>query len=312
MKTVLIISSFVSASHVGAGNSAFCLQRLGCETAILPTTLFGRHPGWGPPGGTRTPTDLLRSIWDGINAQNLKIDAVMTGYMGQVEHISLACEIIKTLRLKNPSLEVYVDPVMGDGPSHSQNLYALESGRLYIQEAVATALIQELLPLASFTTPNVWELCYIKNHTVSALEITNHSTSGHGPETLNSICEIANQCLPCDSLITSVPFNDKIGTMLNLRNRRSDPKDRLESVYVSHKKFARVPNGGGDALAGTFFAHRLNGETPVNALTKSTASIFEILEAANADDLGELPLIRKQNALINPKPLTPQSYPYDR
>jgi|GEM_PF-226381 len=290
MKTVLIISSFVSASHVGAGNSAFCLQRLGLETAILPTTIFGRHPGWGPPGGTLTPPDLLSQIWEGIRAQGLMFDAVMTGYMGHPEHIALSCEIITYLKRQNPALIVLVDPVMGDRTSKPGQLGA--TGQLYVKEPVARALIEDLLPLANITTPNLWELEYITQET---------------PTGLNAIYDITKRKLPCESLVTSVPItgktgNSEIGVMWNTSS---------ESYYVSHEKFLSVPNGGGDALAGTFFAHRLNGVAGQTALNAATSSIFEIMTAADLDDLGELPLIRKQDALLYPPALTLWTAPYD-
>lgn len=280
MKTVLIISSFVSASHVGAGNSAFCLQRLGIETAILPTTLFGRHPGWGMPGGMITSPELLKDIWGGVNAQDLAFDGIMTGYMGHIKHVELAAKIINTLRRSNPLLTVLVDPVMGD---HDKG----DTGRLYVKELIANAVIETLLPLADITTPNLWELEYI---------------TGQKPRDLNSVRQLALQALNCDNLITSVPHCEAIGVMWNTKDK---------STYTSHNKFKTVPNGGGDALAGTFLAHRLNGLSGERALLQSTSSIFEIMKAANSDDLGELPLIRKQNALLSPPALKTWNYPYD-
>jgi len=47
----------------------------------------------------------------------------------------------------------------------------------------------------------------------------------------------------------------------------------------------------------------LLGELRRDALAKSVASIFAMLSAAVERDLGELPLIREQNALEIAKPL---------
>jgi len=114
MKTVLLISSFVSSSQVGATASAFCLRRLGLEVIILPTTLFGRHPGWGAPGGQAVDHETLSSMWQAIKAQNIKFDAVMSGYMAAEDHIDLTVSIIKTVRSHNPSVKILVDPVKGE------------------------------------------------------------------------------------------------------------------------------------------------------------------------------------------------------
>ena len=274
MKTALIISSFVSASRVGATASAFCLRRLGVETAVLPTTLFGRHPGWGAPGGVKTPTDLLRDMWQGIKTQNIHFDAVMTGYMGDIDHVHLAAEIIAHVKSLNSEAHILVDPVMGD------------HGRLYISGNVANAIKDTLVPLADTITPNCWELEFI---------------TGLSAQTIQD-AETAAATLPCASVVTSVEEEGQIGALYY--------HDR-ENLYISHQKFARVPNGGGDSLAGTFLAHILNGLSETDSIARATASIFAIITAANEEDLGELPLVRLQDTLIAAPPLPIRKPPYD-
>lgn len=268
----LIMSSFVSASQVGAKASGFCLSRLGVETAILPTTLMGRHPGWGAPGGGATPASYLKEMWDGIAAQDLPIAGMMTGYMASTDHVDLAVEIIAYVKTANPGAIILVDPVMGDKKTN-------EDGRLYIPEAVAQAIKTKLLPLASLVTPNLWELEYLTG------------------ETLNSAAEAATavrEHLPCPAIVTSVPQGDGIGAIY---------VSGETALATTHKKFAAVPHGGGDALAGTLLAHLIQGETPRNALSQSVASIYALMSGYGEDDKGELPLIRLQSALTDAAPL---------
>ena len=236
---------------------------------MLPTTLFGRHPGWGAPGGTKTPPKLLREIWDGVAAQDITFDAIMTGYMGDIDHVALAVDIIKAEKMRNPDIHVLIDPVMGD------------HGRLYIPEDVARAIITDLLPLATIVTPNLWELDYL--------------TGDEAPA--NTIEDIAAKAstLSGSVIVTSVEHDGKIGTFY---------KDSDTQFYCAHRKFSSVPNGGGDSLAAVFLAHRLNGLPAEAALARATASIFTIIEAAQSDDLGELPLVRMQEALISAPPLS--------
>jgi len=134
---VLILSSTVASSRVGASAASFCLQRLGVETVVLPTTLMGRHPGWGLPGGGGVNAALLRDVWAGVAAQDLKFDAVLTGYMGETAHIDLSVEIIDHVRSRNPDAIIAVDPVMGD------------HGRLYIPKDRAAAIIERLIQKTS-------------------------------------------------------------------------------------------------------------------------------------------------------------------
>jgi len=266
MKTALVISSYVAASRVGATASAFCLRRLGIETMVVPTTVLGRHPGWGPPGGKALSADHLRSMWASIKAQNIKIDAVMTGYLADDEHIDVAAEIIADVKAANTDVIILVDPVMGD------------NGKLYVPENRAQALISKLLPLADITTPNAWELSFITGKTAANLKDIVDAAIG-----LNTAC-----------LVTSVPHNETIGAVF---------VDGPARYFVHHEEFSSVPHGGGDSLAATFLAHLLSGELRRDALAKSVASIFAILSAAIDTDVGELPLIREQDALIIAKPL---------
>lgn len=152
---VLILSSTVASSRVGVSAAGFCLQRLGIETVVLPTTLMGRHPGWGPPGGGATDAAMLRDVWTGVAAQNIMFDAVLTGYMGETAHIDLGAEIIESVRARNPDALIAVDPVMGD------------HGNLYIPEERAAAIISRLIPKADFITPNMWELDFIKTRSAA-------------------------------------------------------------------------------------------------------------------------------------------------
>jgi len=266
MKTVLVISSFVASSRVGATASAFCLRRLGVEAVVLPTTLMGRHPGWGPPGGGATQVEQLEDMWQAIRKQGLRFDAVFSGYMGHMDHVALTARIIREVKEENSNAIILVDPVMGD------------DGALYIPEDRAQAIRTDLLPLADILTPNVWELSY--------LTVTKANTA----TALAQSCKAWN----ADVLITSVPVENEIGALLVTSQ---------DGFLVQHKKFEKVPHGGGDALAATYLAHNLLGLSPRKALEFSVASIFEVMSAAKKLDAGELPLVRKQGALVSAPPL---------
>ena len=148
MATVLVISSQVAASRVGASAGAFVLRRLGHEAVVLPTVLLGRHPGWGAPGGGAVAASHLHSMWDAIRAQNLRFDAVQTGYFAHPAQIDLAADIIDTLQ---PST-VMVDPVIGD------------NGALYVPQTIAEPIRDTLLPRATLITPNLWEYDWLTRH----------------------------------------------------------------------------------------------------------------------------------------------------
>jgi pyridoxine kinase len=45
MARALILSSHVATSSVGGSAQALALAALGIEPVVVPTVLFGRHPG---------------------------------------------------------------------------------------------------------------------------------------------------------------------------------------------------------------------------------------------------------------------------
>ena len=267
MARILLISSLTAASHVGATVSAFVMRRLGVDVAVLPTTLFGRHPGWGAPGGGVTPPDMLRGMWEGVAAQVERrgsgFDAVMTGYMGDLDHVALSVEIIDTLKPEH----VLVDPVMGDW----------DSG-LYVPESRAEAICDQLVPRAHIVTPNAFEWGYVTGSLDEPREAPPRALAGTR-----------------ETLVTSVEHAGRIGAQLFAG-------DRVHRVL--HERFEDMPHGGGDALAADYLAQRVLGQSPETALGAAVSSVFAMMRAADAMDAGELPFVRAQSTLADAPALT--------
>lgn len=270
MKRALVISSLVASSSVGANNSAFCLRRLGIETVVLPTVLLGRHPGWGPPGGSETPIEILSDIWNGIKAQNIKFDIVLTGYIGNQDNAALAVDIIRSVKNQNPKVLIIVDPVMGD------------NDKLYVPVDVARAIETQLIPLADIITPNIWEFSHLMKADFRDLTEIRAALLDYGG---------------C-ALITSVRHQDQIGAL-------SYHPEGL--TYFGHEIFESVPHGGGDAVAGTLAAHLLADDNEEIAAQKAVSSIFGIIKMAVKTKQKELPLIQHQDMLLDAPQLTKKS-----
>ena len=269
MKSVLVISSFVSASHVGARVSAFCLSRLGHTPVIMPTTLLGRHPGWGPPGGGPIKAEMMESIWAGIKAQGIMFDAVLTGYMADPAQISLAVTIIETLKKENDQLITMVDPVMGD------------HGRLYVDADIAKSITEILVPIADIITPNLFEFGWI-----SGAEFSSETA------VVNAVKE-----RPQKVLVSSMTDNTLTGALYGAD---------AGIAKVMHPRLPHVPNGCGDALAAAFLAHILGGDTETDALQRAVSSVYAMLKLSLDENRAELPLIDAQRRLMDAEllPLT--------
>ena len=262
MKSVLVISSFVSASHVGARVSAFCLSRLGHTPVILPTTLLGRHPGWGPPGGGPVDIQMLNSVWQGISDQNISFDAVLTGYMAAAEQVPLVADIIDGLKIQNKDLVTLVDPVMGD------------HGRLYVSEEIAKSIKNVLVPRADIITPNLFEFGWLDGFEYSSETAIINAVKKRSQKVLVSSMS--------DETLTGALYGADTGI-----------------AKVMHPKLDTVPNGSGDALAATFLAHILSGDRETDALQRAVSSVYAMLKLSFDENRAELPLIDAQRRLMD-------------
>src|SRR5580704_7873510 len=158
MAHVLILSSYVASSRVGGGAQALALARLGIEPILVPTVLFGRHPGHGPPGGAAVDAETFEAMIGGIEAQGLfgHLDAVITGHFSMPEQVAIAADALGRVKTASPAVRLIVDPIMGD----------VDKG-LYVKEAVAEAVASLLVMCADIVAPNAWELARLSGRPVS-------------------------------------------------------------------------------------------------------------------------------------------------
>jgi len=269
MALALILSSHVAASRVGGFAQALALSHRGIDPVCLPTVQFGRHPGWGPPGGAAADDDVFRGMLEGVDANGILAfaDAVLTGYFASPGQIGLACEAIRQVRVQDrqaalhPTPTIIVDPVMGD-----------EGKGLYVKPEVARALMSELVPLADFLSPNAWELGYM-TQTV----ITDPASAW-----------MAATKLAIPTLVSSVPVGDQLGTMVVLANG---------SWMVRHPRLDWAPNGTGDLLSALFTACLLEGSSPQDALSQAAGVVWRCLQLAQEWQAPELPIVAMRDQL---------------
>src|SRR5260221_2553943 len=147
--TVLILSSHVAASDVGGGAQAAALIRLGFAPVLVPTVLYGRHPGLGAPGGGAVDPVTFEGVLAGVEAAGVfeTAVAVITGYFADPRQVEAAARVIDRVRQVNRGARIVVDPIMGD-----------RGVGLYVSEGVAAALGGELVGRADLIAPNAWEL----------------------------------------------------------------------------------------------------------------------------------------------------------
>jgi pyridoxine kinase len=254
MPSVLILSSYVAASRVGGGAQALALARLGIEPILIPTVLFGRHPGHGAPGGSAVAAETLEAMLGGVEAQGLfaGLGAVITGHFSTPEQIAVAAGAIDKVRAAAPKAKIVVDPIMGDA-----------APGLYVLPAVAEAVATELVARADLVAPNAWELSRL-----SGMEIGNVEEA-----------VAAARALGRPVLVSSAPVGDDIGVVY---------ADERNCWLGAHAASASAPNGTGDLLTVLFTAARVEGLPIPDAFRAAVSGVAEAVLAAGG--AAELPI----------------------
>lgn len=258
MPLALIISSHVAASHVGGTAQASALTILQIDSMVLPTVLYGRHPGWGEPGGARVAQETLRGMLGGIEANGVlgQIDLILTDYFASPEQVSVAAMAIDRARDGRTGSEpvVIVDPTLGDG------------GKLYVPVEVAEAVIEELVPRADILAPNAWELSYLTGADIGT----------------PSDALAAAHSLGKPVLVSSIDLGEDIGVIY---------ADEIDAWIAVHPRAPSAPKGTGDLLTALFGAALLDGLNGSDALTRAVSGVAESVFAAQIASAAELPII---------------------
>ena len=262
MPLALILSSHVAASRVGGFVQALALARFGIDPVLIPTVLYGRHPGWGAPGGAQVPIRTFQGMLDGVAANGVlsRVDLVLTGYFASPAQVLATAKAIDTVRAGPREADarkpiVVVDPVMGD-----------EGKGLYILPETAEAIASELLPRADYLAPNAWELGRLSGETPRE------------PPDFVSACRKLRRAV----LVSSVRHGEEIGVVY---------ADARQAWYAAHAALDHAPNGSGDLLTALFAAALLEDQPASYALARAVGGVAETVHAAQVWNAPELPVV---------------------
>lgn len=216
MARILALSSWTATGHVGLSAAVPALQALGHHVTALPTIILSNHPGFPHAAGRPVPPADLAAMIDALDLNGWLAghDALLTGYLPTVEHVSLAAGLAQRLRRLPKPPRIVVDPVLGDDPRG-----------LYIPKQVAEAIRTSLAPLANILTPNRFELSWLTGRPVGSL-----------PDAVAAARGIARRVL-----VTSPPLKGATGIL-----------DINDGAAVLHEVpiIPDVPHGAGDVLSG--------------------------------------------------------------
>lgn len=265
MKTVLSIQSQVAGARVGNSVAAFAMERLGVRVFQLPTILLGRRPDHGAPGGGPIAAATLASMIDGLAADGLlgEIDAVLTGYLGEPEHVAVVLDAVERIKAVNGKAIYACDPVLGD------------DGKLFVRDEIADAVLRGLAPHADWLTPNAFELGLIAGQTIDGL-----GTAREAARRLNK-----------PVLVSS------IRTAIGMGNLYCAPQSEW---FCETARLPRAPKGTGDLLSALFVARRVRGDAPAVALEGATGGVYDVIVRSLAAESEDLLLPAAQDVLADP------------
>ena len=271
---ILSIQSSVAYGHVGNSAAVFPLQRLGHEVWPVLTVHFSNHTGYGAwRGPLLAPTDVADVI-NGIEDRGVlgEADAVLSGYQGDPAVGAVILDAVARVKKLNPDAVYCCDPVMGD------------VGRgMFVRPGIPEFMRDTVVPQADVLTPNHFELDFLADRTTTTLD-----------DVLAAV-DLVRDRGPRDVLVTSV-LHDGLA------------ENTLDVVAVSDEGAWAVttpllpitPNGGGDVTAALYLAHLLETGSAPEALGRTVASVFAVLEATIAAGTRELALVAAQESIARP------------
>jgi pyridoxine kinase len=247
MGRVLAISSHVARGHVGLAATVPALQSLGHEVWALPSVILASRPGLGRLVKYALPAVDLADLLAGLEADGCwaQLDGVFTGYFPSPQSVSAAAAAIGRVRLAKPGVTVCVDPILGD------------EGRLYVSADTAAAIRDQLLPLATLTTPNLFELAWL---------------TGGAPVSSKDLPAAARRLAVATVVVTSAELTPaEVATVLLTPNG---------AQWRTTPRRAAIANGAGDLFAGLLLGRLLTGEAAEDAFANSLDALDIVLAAS--------------------------------
>ena len=265
---IIVISSHVARGTVGNRAAVFALESLGFPVWAVPTVMLPWHPGHGK--ATRIVPDsasFAGLIADLGKARWLpEVGAIISGYLGEASQAAAVAALVKTVKAQNPRVRYLCDPVIGD------------VNGLYVPDATAIAIRDQLLPLADVTTPNRFELSWLTGLPVAD----------------NAAIIKAAQNLGVENTLVTSAHGMMTGSIGNLYLSPS------VALLAEHRLVDGPSNGLGDLTSALFLSHLLSQETEEKALKNTIASVFEVMARAAKRGSDELMLAEDANSLAHP------------
>jgi pyridoxine kinase len=230
------------------------LSAAGHETCILPSAVLSTHTG-GFTGYTfRDLTDDMPAIAAHWRKENIKFNAIYTGYLGSARQIAYVKDMFRTLSA--PGCVTFVDPAMAD------------NGRLYTGfDEAFVAEMKTLCAEADVILPNITEACFL-----TGMPYRETYDETYIAELLSALRAAGAKTV----ILTGVGFTpDTTGVMVL--------EGDAPRHYV-HRKIPKSSHGTGDVYASAFVGAYMRGFSAFEAAGIASEYTVRCIENTVDDD----------------------------
>lgn len=229
------------------------LSAAGQETCILPSAVLSTHTAGFSGYTVRDLTEDIPAIAAHWEKEQIRFDAVYTGYLGSTEQIGYVREIIR--RLSAPGALAIVDPAMAD------------NGKLYPAfDAGYVEAMKGLCFSADIILPNITEACFL-----TGTEYREQYDERYITELLDRLCAAGAKTV----VLTGVGYREgRTGVVV---------REGGETRCYEHRRIPKGSHGTGDVYAAAFVGALLNGKAPFDAAVIAADYTLACIEAIQGD-----------------------------
>ncbi len=231
------------------------ISAMGVETAIVPTAVLSTHTMFN--GFTfHDLTDEINPIARHWQNENIKFDAVYTGYLGSDEQIGIVADFFEKFRDENNLM--IVDPVMADG------------GKLYPAFDMEFAKkMATLCGKADIIVPNITEASFM-----TGMEYKEEYDEEYIKEMLLKLSGLGAKIV----ILTGVSLQEG---MTGVMGYDSESK---EFYHYSNKKLPTAYHGTGDIFASTLVGAMMRGFSWKEAAAMAADYTAECIKVTMEDE----------------------------
>lgn len=249
LKTCCSIQSFCSYTKVGLAVAFPALEAMGVECAPVPSCVLSTEVHGYGPFHFRSSTPDMKATFEHWERENLKWDAIYSGFLGDSEQVEIITEFVK----KHKESLVLIDPVLGD-----------ENRTYGASQDAQIPYMKKLISIADVITPNQTEAAFLldlpQKKTITTAEAYDMAKAllKKGPKTV---------------LITSAELSDQDPSLCYIVYATKD-----ECSLVSHKKYKQMYYGTGDLFASVVMASLLHGKAVKEAVSLAGETVYKALK----------------------------------